>query len=620
TDDALILQQFLGEAMMHPGVPMECPLIQNRKKDGTYFWVEGTLTNFLETEGINAIVANFRDITERKKADEQDRFKVSLLNTIGQAAIATDLDGVINYWNLAAENIYGWTMEEAIGKNIVQLTPSDKTKEQALKIMEDLKHGRTWKGEFRLQRKDGTEFPALVTDSPIYDEHNELSGIISISSDITEKKKLEELLDTTNRLAAIGSWEIDVVKGTVYWSDITKEIREVDNDFVPHLGLGISYFKEDSHKEIISRKVKECIEHGTPWDEELEIVTFKGNYKWVRTIGKGEFINGKCIRVYGSFQDISARKKAEIEVLKVYEDRNIILESIGDGFYALDINWEITYWNKEAEILLGKKREDVIGKNIWDIYPEMVQSNTYIKYHKAIAEKTIQHYERFNETLQSWAEISAYPSSNGLSVYFRDITERKMAEQQIRAEKNMLRTLIDNLPDAIYFKDASARKLISNKFDFNLAGKETEEAVLGKTDLELLPRKAGAICYEQDMKILRTGTPLVNFEEYIIQKNSNPRWLLTTKLPLLNEQNKIVGLLGIGRDITEKKMADEKLNMLNTALEKNIKKLEISNIELEQFAYVASHDLQEPLRMVTSFLTQIEKKYGNILDEKGRKY
>ncbi|MEP6677001.1 MAG: PAS domain S-box protein, partial [Ferruginibacter sp.] len=491
-DDAVIMQEFVGKIMMNPGVPMECPLIRDKKKDGSYIWVEGTLTNFLETEGINAIVANFRDVTERKKADEESRFQANLLNTIGQAAIATDMDGVINYWNQAAENIYGWTREEAIGKNIIQLTPAETTREQALQIMEDLKNGRTWSGEFSVQRKDGTAFPALVTDSPIYNEHNELSGIIGISSDITEKKKLEELLDKTNRLAAIGSWEIDVVKGTVFWSDITKEIREVDKDFVPQLDIGISYFKEDSDKEIIKRKVKECIKNGTPWDEELEINTFKGNHKWVRTIGEGEFINGKCIRVYGSFQDISARKKAEVEVLKVYEDRNIILESIGDGFYALDKNWVITYWNKEAEFLLGKKREEVIGKNIWDIYPETVQTITYTNYHKAIAEKTIQHYERFNETLQSWAEISAYPSANGLSVFFKDITERK---------------------------------------------------------------------------------------------NSDARF-----------------------------------KKLNDDLDKHAKELAVSNHELEQFAYVASHDLQEPLRMVTSFLTQIEKKYGNSIDEKGRQY
>ncbi|HEV8083882.1 MAG TPA: PAS domain S-box protein [Chitinophagaceae bacterium] len=577
--------------------------------------------NIIERDGEKFIWSSVEDITELKKADEKNRFKANLLNTIGQAAIATDLDGVVNYWNKAAENIYGWTPEEAIGKNIIHLTTSHATREQALEIMDDLKNGRAWSGEFRVQRKDGTDFSALVTNSPIYDENNKLSGIIGISSDITEKKKLEELLDKTNRLAAIGSWEIDVDKGTVFWSDITKEIREVDKDFVPQLDIGISYFKEGSHKETISQKVKECIENGTPWDEELEIITFKGNPKWVRTIGEGEFINGKCIRVYGSFQDISIRKKAEIEVLKVYKEKNIILESIGDAFYAIDKNWNFTYWNKEAEILLDKKREDVLGKNIWEIYPKALDTASYVNYHKSVEENTVEHYERFNVSLDRWFEISTYPSASGLSVYFRDITERKLAEQQIKADKNLLRTLIDNLPDTIYYKDKSAKKLISNKFDYyTVLGADTEKEVLGKTDLEISSHANGLMTYTHDMEILRTGIPLINFEEYFTTANNKPLWLLTSKLPLRNEDNEIIGLLGIGRDITQRKIAEEKLIELNKELEKNIKQLEISNVELEQFAYVASHDLQEPLRMITSFLTLLEKKYRGIIDDKGQQY
>ena len=433
-----------------------------------------------------------KDITELKKADEENKFKANLLNTIGQAAIATDLNGIVKYWNRAAENMYGWTKEEALGKNIIDLTTSEATNEQAIQIMEELKKGQTWSGEFRVRKKDGTNFPALVTNSPIYDENNILSGIIGISSDMTEKKKLEELLDKSNRLAAIGSFEIDVVNNTVFWSDITKEIREVEPDFIPQLNDGISYFKGGRDKEIITQRVKDCIEKGIAWDDELEITTHKGNCKWVRTIGEGEFVDGKCVKVYGSFQDINARKNAELEALKVYEEKNSILESIGDGFYALDKNWVITYWNKQAEILLKKSRIEAIGKNLWELYPDAKKTISYINYHNAVEEKTIQHYERFNEELDLWLEVSAYPSNTGLSVFFKDITDRKLSEIQLSA--------------------------------------------------------------------------------------------------------------------------------LNAKLNKHINDLAISNKELEDFAYVASHDLQEPLRMVTGFLGQIEKKYSNIIDDKGKQY
>ncbi|MEO7265311.1 MAG: PAS domain S-box protein [Ferruginibacter sp.] len=491
-DDREITAERMRTCLNSPAIPLDRIVGRVKHKDGSWIWMEATMTNMLHDPAINGIVENFRDITERKKADEENRFKANLLNTIGQAAIATDLNGVVNYWNKAAENIYGWTQQEAIGKNIMQLTPAHTTMEQALEIMEDLKKGLAWSGEFRLQRKDGTNFPAAVNNTPIYDEHNKLCGIIGISSDITEKKNLEALLDKSSRMARIGSWEYNIITQTHFWSQITREIYEVENDLTPDLQTAIIYYKSGASRSAISDAVDKAIKDGTPWDMELQIVTAKGKELWVRDIGTAEFINGKCVRLYGSFQDINARKKAEIEILKVYEEKNIILESIGDGFFALDKEWVITYWNKQAEILLKRSRTEAIGKNLWELSADARNSISYINYHKAVEEKTVQHYERYNEELNRWLEISAYPSLTGLSVFFKDITDRKISEKQ--------------------------------------------------------------------------------------------------------------------------------LGELNASLEKHAKDLAISNKELEEFAYAASHDLQEPLRMITGFLGQIEKKYSDIIDDKGKQY
>jgi PAS domain S-box-containing protein len=129
------------------------------------------------------------DISERIKAEKANRFQAKLLNTIGQAVVATNMLGAVSFWNKAAEEIYGWTAEEAMGKNIIELTPAQQTKALAIEIMKQLWLGNSWSGEFMAQRKDGQLFPVLVNDAPIYDEYNKLSGIISISSDISERKK-----------------------------------------------------------------------------------------------------------------------------------------------------------------------------------------------------------------------------------------------------------------------------------------------------------------------------------------------------------------------------------------------------------------------------------------------
>jgi two-component system sensor histidine kinase UhpB len=136
-----------------------------------------------------------------RQQQEQNRFKASLLATVGQAVVATDLNGSVTYWNNAAEKIYGWTEEEAIGNNIIELTPVSFPKKKGNEIMEYLKRGDSWSGEILAKKKDGSIFPAFLTDSPIRNQQGEMTGIIGVSTDISERKKTEqELIEMEQRI------------------------------------------------------------------------------------------------------------------------------------------------------------------------------------------------------------------------------------------------------------------------------------------------------------------------------------------------------------------------------------------------------------------------------------
>ncbi|HUZ01214.1 MAG TPA: PAS domain S-box protein [Thermomicrobiaceae bacterium] len=134
------------------------------------------------------------DITEQKRAEEQRHFQAQLLQTVGQAIIATDQDGVITYWNRVAEQMYGWPADEVLGRNVLDVTPSLATREQANEIMRRLLAGEPWTGEFTVRRRDGTTFEAIVTDAPVHDDAGMLIGVVGISTDISERKALEEQL------------------------------------------------------------------------------------------------------------------------------------------------------------------------------------------------------------------------------------------------------------------------------------------------------------------------------------------------------------------------------------------------------------------------------------------
>jgi PAS domain S-box-containing protein len=131
---------------------------------------------------------------ERKRAEERIRFQAKLLDAVGQAAIAIDLEGKVVYWNRAAQEIYGWSEEEVIHQTLSEFVISEELRERSAGIRSELREGKTWLGEFVVQRKDGTTFPAMVTNTPVHDERGNLVGIIGVSADISERKQAEEVL------------------------------------------------------------------------------------------------------------------------------------------------------------------------------------------------------------------------------------------------------------------------------------------------------------------------------------------------------------------------------------------------------------------------------------------
>lgn len=144
-----------------------------------------------------------QQMAELRKAEEAISFQAHLLNTVEQAVIATDLSGKITYWNRFAETLYGWSAEEAVGHNVMEITPADSTQEQAADIMARLMKGQSWSGDLMVRRQDGTTFPALITDTPINNEEGKIIGVVGVSVDITERKRAEAALHAAEQHAII---------------------------------------------------------------------------------------------------------------------------------------------------------------------------------------------------------------------------------------------------------------------------------------------------------------------------------------------------------------------------------------------------------------------------------
>ncbi|WP_339705282.1 PAS domain-containing protein [Algoriphagus aquimarinus] len=191
--------------------------------------------------------------------------------------------------------------------------------------------------EHRLPMPDGRVKWLRENCRTEYDADGKALSSVGIVQDITESKvaelellKTKDLLVRTNTVARVGGWEVDLVNNAIYWTEITKEIHEVSPDFNPDLVTSINFYKEGESRNKITKLVSKALETGEGFDVELQIITAQDREVWVRAIGQAEFENNKCIRLYGTFQDIDKSKKAEELIIRQNQFKQLIAEISGE--------------------------------------------------------------------------------------------------------------------------------------------------------------------------------------------------------------------------------------------------------------------------------------------------
>lgn len=317
------------------------------------------------------------------------------------------------------------------------------------------------------------------------------------------------------------------------------------------------------------------------------------------------------------------RKNNQLQLEHALFERNTILESIGDGFCAISQEGKITYWNKQAESIFNLPRQQVEKRTAASVLAEALQlQETDILLHSFYSREK-KSIEIHKESTNQWFDIEIYPAGNGNSVFIRDITNRKIAEAQIQQSNERFEIITRATNDAIWDYDVEKDKLFWGQGFYSLFGYNPHEI---KPNFPLLISLIHPDDREQVVAKIQgymSGSIASETwdEEYRFLKATGEYAFVSDKAIFIrNEKGQVLRALGAMSDISHRKEYESSLEDLNQELEKKVKELAISNQELEQFAYVASHDLQEPLRMVTGFLTQLEKKYHGYLDEKAHQY
>jgi len=615
----------------------EAVLVTATKKE---IWVRAIGNpEFIEGE-CSRIYGSFQNINDRKESESRLlAISENLPGVILQYHIHPDGSDSIKYVSGEVQQLCGFTAKE-IMENIrllrIQIKLGGDFEEFKAIILESIQTKTKSMirskyvmptGELRTHLTYGT--PIFLADGTIV--YN------AIILDITEEVKNEELLRQASNLSRIGSWEMSLINqedDRMYWSPMLFEILELDDNYNPTLTGGIEFHIGES-KGRIQKVLDLLIKKGTEFDEEILLLTAKGNERWVRCIGKSELVNNKRIKIFGSYQDITKSKKAEENLRRSEETNRLIMTSALDAIICIDVAGNVTFWNPPAEKIFGWLSHEIMGQKLSDyIIPENFRSmhdkgmNHYLKTGEAKIFNQIMELSALNKNGELFpVELTIVPIKQGKEEFFcsfiRDITASKKAKESILQSNERFEKVTEATNDAIWDWDLEKHTYFRSKAVENFFGKETsgifpEHEIWAKEHFH--PEDLAQIKHSFYKAI---ADPLCNrweSEYRVINELGETLYVIDRAVILRDTMGKVTRVIGAMTDTSESKRMTLELSQLNKSLQKQTYELERSNEELEQFAFVASHDLQAPLRMISSFMDLLQRKYGDRIDEKGHQY
>lgn len=429
-------------------------------------------------------------------------------------------------------------------------------------------------------------------------------GVLIFSFDITERKQIEDLLiETESKFRTIFDFASDGFLGACiedhkFYTANNKICEMLGYSKEELLKLGMFDIHPNDSLTFVEEQFNKLYRKEISIATEIPVIRKDRTLFYADVSASTVILDGKKYLIC-LFRDMTEPKKFEREQFRLM---NIIEKSLNEIYVFNATTLKFEYLNQGALRNIGYTLEEMKGLTPVDIKPEYTEADF-----RAVIQPLItgEKDKLIFTTIHRRKDGTDYPvivhlqyfkqeDNNVFFAIINDVTDRKKAEEAIRHERMMLRTLIDNLPDAIYVKDALGRKLIANTADLRMMNSASEAEIIGKTDPEIFNSQAGMRGYTEDMSVLKTGQPLVDHEECYIDENGNRQWRLTSKIPLYNEQGQIVGLVGLGRNITGQKLSEEQLLIAKD-------KAEESDRLKTAFLHNISHEIRTPMNAIVGF-------------------
>ncbi len=572
--------------------------------------------------------------TEQALRQSEQRWKV-LYQTLPIGVVLVDPNDAsfIDFNDAAAMNL-GYASEEFAGLTIADIELS-LNREEILNILQTLANqNKSMEFETQHRTKSGKIRDVLVKGQRLI--LNNRSLVYGVWLDITERlgavkereqalanlqhseQRYRSLLTATTQIIWTTNAQGEVIDNMPGWGQITgQSVEEMK-------GWGWLSVIHPDDQELTSRAWIHCVQTRSLYEIEHRLRTAEGTYRdfSVRGVPVLDHL-GEILEWVGTHTDITEKKQAQ-QALKMTQ---FCVDSATDAISWIGNDLQFAYVNDAMCRALGYSRSELLAMSVCDIDPNisldgMMQLGKATKEQGSIKFETL--HLRQDGSIFPVEIIANYLQFGELEYaccFARDISDRKLAEAQLQKSHNLLQTVIEGTSDAIFAKDLQGRYLMINSTGARMIGKPVE-AILDKDDCELFSLEFGRQFMENEREMMMTGEAQI-FEDNV-PIMGGIRTFNTAKSVWRDAQGKVIGIVGIARDITERKLAEQEIKKLNGDLERRViertAELMAANKELEAFSYSVSHDLRAPLRGIDGFSQALMDRYSEQLDDKGKHY
>jgi len=504
-------------------------------------------------------------LEQPKESAFEGRYK-TLFEGVNAAVFLTSFDGKIIEANLKSCDLLGYGWDELTQLSLKDIFPESYDWNQFIDEI-SAKGGLNF--ESQNIRKDRSIFPVEISASIFTLDKKPV--MIALIWDITERKKAEEKLRESEERyrcifenSAVAIMLTDDREQIISWNKYTETLLGYSHDELLKKPVSMLY-PQDEWKKIRSENVRQKgMQHS------LETRMFKKDNSLIDvdisiTVLKDE--KGDVSGSIGVIKDITERVQAEKKLKESEEKYSGLFECTTDGMIVLDARGEILDVNNRTLHLFNVSKEEMLGNNFLSMgfltpkslsivvnqFQELLSKRVATSQETEIIDKN---GKILNVELSSFFLVKKDNEVDNFVLLIRDISDRKQTEIKLAREHTLLQTLMDSIPDSIYFKDEENRFVKVNKAKAARYNVKPEE-MIGKTDFDILPEEEAKKAFEDDEEVLKTGKFIINKVEKLTSVDGSERWVSVTKIPRFDPQGNIIGTMGISRDITEWKRLEE---------------------------------------------------------------